>query len=101
MRLAIRLGTAGTAGAARRRPVRLRLTLVYSGLFLAAGAVLLAVTYGLVAQSLSTTPPTADTGPQASQYLTQALQLCKERGLDPIAMSKCEQTAEGCLPDRS
>ena len=47
------------AGAARRRPVRLRLTLVYSGLFLAAGAVLLAVTYGLVAQSLSTTPPPA------------------------------------------
>ncbi len=85
------------AGAARRRPVRLRLTLVYSGLFLAAGAVLLAVTYGLVAQSLSSTPPSADTGPQASQYLTQALQLCKERGLDPIAMSKCEQTAEGSL----
>ena len=97
MRLAIRLGTAGTAGAARRRPVRLRLTLVYSGLFLAAGAVLLAVTYGLVAQSLSSTPPSADTGPQASQYLTQALQLCKERGLGPIAMSKCEQTAEGSL----
>jgi signal transduction histidine kinase len=85
------------AGAGRRRPVRLRLTLVYSGLFLAAGAVLLAVTYGLVAQSLSSTPPSADTGPQASQYLTQALQLCKERGLDPIAMSKCEQTAEGSL----
>jgi signal transduction histidine kinase len=85
------------AGAGRRRPVRLRLTLVYSGLFLAAGAVLLAVTYGLVAQSLSSTPPSADTGPQASQYLTQALQLCKERGLDPIAMSKCEQTAEDSL----
>jgi signal transduction histidine kinase len=85
------------AGAGRRRPVRLRLTLVYSGLFLAAGAVLLAVTYGLVAQSLSSTPPSADTGPQASQYLTQALQLCKERGLDPIALSKCEQTAEGSL----
>jgi signal transduction histidine kinase len=85
------------AGAGRRRPVRLRLTLVYSGLFLAAGAVLLAVTYGLVAQSLSSTPLPADTGPQASQYLTQALQLCKERGLDPIALSKCEQTAEGSL----
>ena len=43
--------------AAVRRPVRLRLTLVYSGLFLAAGAVLLAVTYGLVAQSFDTAPP--------------------------------------------
>ena len=88
---------AGAAGVARRRPVRLRLTLVYSGLFLAAGAVLLAVTYGLVAQSLSTTPAAADTSPQASQYLNQALQLCKERGLDPVAMSKCEQTAEDSL----
>jgi signal transduction histidine kinase len=85
------------ARAGRRRPARLRLTLVYSGLFLAAGAVLLAVTYGLVAQSLSTTPVSADTGPKASQYVSQALQLCKERGLDPIALSKCEQTAEGSL----
>ena len=49
----------GAAGPPRRRPVRLRLTLVYSGLFLAAGVVLLAVTYGLVAQSLSTTPSPA------------------------------------------
>ena len=40
--------------AARRRPIRLRLTLVYSGLFLLAGVALLAVTYGLVAQSLQT-----------------------------------------------
>jgi signal transduction histidine kinase len=85
------------AGAGRRRPARLRLTLVYSGLFLAAGAVLLAVTYGLVAQSLSTTPVSADSGPKASQYVSQALQLCKERSLDPIALSKCEQTAEGSL----
>jgi signal transduction histidine kinase len=85
------------AGAARRRPVRLRLTLVYSGLFLAAGAVLLAVTYGLVAQSLSTTPPPAVTGPQASHYLNLAVQLCKERGLGPVAMGKCENNAEQSL----
>jgi signal transduction histidine kinase len=90
-------GAAGAAGAARRRPVRLRLTLVYSGLFLAAGAVLLAVTYGLVAQSLSTTPPAAETSSQASQYLSQALQLCKERGLDPVGLAKCENTAESSL----
>jgi signal transduction histidine kinase len=37
----------------RRRPLRLRLTLVYSGLFLAGGAVLLAIVYGLVAASLA------------------------------------------------
>lgn len=35
----------------RRRPLRLRLTLVYTGLFLLAGAVLLAITYILVARS--------------------------------------------------
>ncbi len=46
---------------ARRRPIRLRLTLVYSGLFLLAGAVLLAVTYGLVAQSLDTSQTVART----------------------------------------
>jgi signal transduction histidine kinase len=84
------------AGAARRRPVRLRLTLVYSGLFLAAGAALLAVTYGLVAQSLSTTPPPA-AGSQASQYVDQALQACKSENLDPVAMAKCENVAEQSL----
>ena len=36
-----------------RRPIRLRLTLVYSGLFVLAGVVLLAVTYALVAGSLN------------------------------------------------
>jgi signal transduction histidine kinase len=41
-------------GPAGRRPVRLRLTLVYSGLFLLAGVVLLTVTYGVVASTLST-----------------------------------------------
>jgi signal transduction histidine kinase len=35
----------------RRRPLRLRLTLVYTGLFLLAGAVMLAITYILVARS--------------------------------------------------
>ncbi len=85
------------AGAVRRRPVRLRLTLVYSGLFLAAGWVLLAVTYGLVAQSLSSTPPSAATSSQASQYVDQALQACKSENLDPVAMAKCENVAEESL----
>ena len=34
-----------------RRTVRLRLTMLYGGLFLVAGAALLAITYGLVADS--------------------------------------------------
>jgi signal transduction histidine kinase len=93
----MKLWGAGAAGVARRRPVRLRLTLVYSGLFLAAGAVLLAVTYGLVAQSLSTTPPPVATNPKASQYLNQALRTCKAEDLNPLAMAKCEVTAEQSL----
>ncbi len=83
-------------GAARRRPVRLRLTLVYSGLFLAAGAALLAVTYGLVAQSFGTAP-LATPSSQADQYVTQALQACKAEGLAPVEMAKCENTAEQSL----
>jgi signal transduction histidine kinase len=89
-------GGAGSAGAVRRRPVRLRLTLVYSGLFLAAGAVLLAVTYGLVAQSLSTASSPASTA-QASKYVDQALRTCKAENLGPTAMAKCENTAEQSL----
>jgi signal transduction histidine kinase len=80
---------------AGRRPVRLRLTLVYSGLFLAAGAALLAVTYGLVAQSLSATPPVSVV--PASKYLNEELQLCKSRDLGQVAMAKCESTAEASL----
>ena len=82
---------------ARRRPVRLRLALIYSGLFLAAGAVLLVVSYGLVAQSLSTTPPPVVTGSKAGQYLNQALQLCKAEHLEGVALAKCENTAEDSL----
>ena len=77
-----------------RRPVRLRLTLIYSGLFLAAGAALLAVTYGLVAQSFNSVPPSATAISKASQYVDQALRACKSENLDPVAMAKCEQQAE-------
>ncbi len=47
-----------------RRPVRLRLTVIYSGLFLLAGAALLGITYGLVAGILPTT-----TSPEGGQAL--------------------------------
>jgi signal transduction histidine kinase len=81
---------------AGRRPVRLRLTLVYSGLFLAAGVALLAVTYGLVAQSLATTPAPAAVSPD-SKYVDQALRACKADNLSPPAMAKCENEAEQSL----
>jgi hypothetical protein len=41
-----------------RRTVRLRLTLMYGGLFLLTGAALLAITYFLVSRSLPTGPKT-------------------------------------------
>jgi signal transduction histidine kinase len=46
---------------APRRTVRLRLTLVYGGLFLVLGTALLAITYLLVSKSLPTGPTTAGT----------------------------------------
>jgi signal transduction histidine kinase len=87
---------AGATRAAPRRPVRLRLTLLYSGLFLAAGAALLAVTYGLVAQSFGTAP-LATSSSQASQYVDQALRACKAESLGPAEMAKCVNLAEQSL----
>ena len=55
-------------GFSSRRPVRLRLTVLYSGLFLLAGAVLLSITYGLVAGIL---PRTASPD-QVSIYVAKA-----------------------------
>jgi signal transduction histidine kinase len=46
---------AGRRRPARRRPIRLRLTLIYSGLFLLAAAMLLAFTYVFVVRGLATT----------------------------------------------
>jgi len=65
-------------------------------LFLAAGAALLAVTYGLVAQSLSAAPPPASVS-QASQYVDQALAACKSENLDQAELAKCESVAEQSL----
>jgi signal transduction histidine kinase len=82
--------------AARRRPIRLRLTLVYSGLFLLAGAVLLAVTYGLVAQSLNTSLPAAVSVPSGS-YLAQADKTCESTAGGPDAVAKCKDQAQESL----
>ncbi len=55
-------GPAWAARAAGRRPIRLRLTLVYSGLFLLAAAMLLAFTYVFVVRGLSTTSALSKAG---------------------------------------
>jgi len=82
--------------AARRRPIRLRLTLVYSGLFLLAGTALLAVTYGLVAQSLNTSLPAAVSSPSGS-YLAQAVKICENTAGTPNQVAKCKAQAQNSL----
>ena len=101
-----RLGTVLTTVLTRgRRPIRLRLTLAYSGLFLLAGAVLLGVTYGLVAQSLNTSlPPAASTGaaslPEGS-YQAQAAKICEATAGGPNQVAKCKAQAQESLQQAS
>jgi signal transduction histidine kinase len=80
----------------RRRPVRLRLTLVYSGLFLLAGAALLTVTYGLVAQSLNTSLSAAVSSP-AGSYDAQALKICESSAVNSAQVSNCKAKAQQSL----
>jgi signal transduction histidine kinase len=79
----------------RLRPVRLRLrlTLVYSALFLLTGAVLLAVTYGLVASSLSASVAAAANAPPAG-YANLALKICQRQA---APSPTCKQQAEQSL----
>ena len=83
-------------GPIRRQPIRLRLTLVYSSLFLLAGVVLLAVTYGLVDKSLSTSLPAASSVAGAA-YKAQAVKICESSALDPVQAAKCKAQAQQSL----
>jgi signal transduction histidine kinase len=85
----------GPGPGARRRsrqPVRLRLTLVYSGLFLLAGVVLLTVTYTLVASTLtakSVPPRGGGSQPGASPAVTAA------PATGPVPTAGAKTTAAG------
>jgi signal transduction histidine kinase len=74
--------------------VRLRLALIYSGLFLLAGIVLLGVTYGLVAGSLASgkVVPGTVAGTRATDLLkgTSLGELCKSGQADPQQLAKCK-----------
>ncbi|HEX8008013.1 MAG TPA: ATP-binding protein [Trebonia sp.] len=86
-----------------RRSVRLRLTLIYSSLFLLAGAILLAVTYVLVAGSL---PPAKQPFPTSTAFLDPKLaaacmsnqptqgQINKSNPLTQDQIKRCKQAAE-------
>jgi len=74
--------------------VRLRLALIYSGLFLLAGAVLLTVTYGLVADSLPTTAAASQAGKfLADPSLYPGAKLCKENAKNPAQVEGCKEAA--------
>ena len=94
---------AWAARAAGRRPIRLRLTLVYSGLFLLAAAMLLAFTYVFVVRGLSTTSALGKTrqpSAAAEQSLGKACGkvMAAEKkkyalpAVDRQLLSKCRQT---------
>ena len=76
----------------RRRGLRLRLTLAYSGLFLLAGVVLVSVTYGLLAQSLSEAPYRPAPSPSVNPSLCQSL-------ADHVARDKCLAAANSTAQD--
>ncbi|HTR90867.1 MAG TPA: histidine kinase dimerization/phospho-acceptor domain-containing protein, partial [Trebonia sp.] len=80
-----------TPGVLSRRPVRLRLALLYSGLFLLAGAALLAVTYGLVANTLRTKVPQDQivSISQTSGWIAR----CKANVTTPAQAEMCKQEA--------
>jgi len=78
------------------RKVRTRLTLTYAALFLAAGTALLALTYGLLAASLPTQPPSSLT--ISSQVLNNMHQACKPTGVGskgpvPRHPTECKQAS--------
>jgi len=83
-------------GFLRQRPVRLRLALIYSGLFLLAGAVLLTVTYGLVANTLPA-GVSSNLAAKAARFANSdsfpGLKTCKQNATSPQATEKCKQEA--------
>jgi signal transduction histidine kinase len=76
--------------------VRARLTLAYAALFLAAGAILLAVTYGLLAASLPDRPGPAI--PKAENAKIMAA--CKEQ-LSNVSPAKCQRAAQLGLQEQA
>jgi signal transduction histidine kinase len=87
-----------TPGFLGRRPVRLRLALIYSGLFLLAGAVLLTVTYALAANTLPAGSPSNLSAKEvqlvnSGEYPSLSLKVCQENATSPQALEKCKQQA--------
>ena len=81
--------------------VRLRLTLLYAGLFLVAGGALLGLTYGLVAASLPTSSPAGTGSAYYRAQLAKLTQVCKAPNLssgkprpNAATVLECKQISE-------
>jgi len=73
------------------RKVRLRLALLYAGLFLLAGGALLGLTYGLVAASLPRDHPPPTASVLDKGQLAKLSYQCKQRNLDAGTVELCQQ----------
>jgi signal transduction histidine kinase len=76
-------------GEARPKRIRIRLTMLYAGLFLLAGIALVGLTYGLVASSL----PASSSSPSPSDKneLAKLQAACKQNSPDPGTIAACKQ----------
>jgi signal transduction histidine kinase len=97
-----------------RLTVRVRLTLLYTGLFAACGAILVAITYGLLAANLREPAPVkptsaADTGTgivkpvPGGSFPWESVEACMKRseqpGADPALRTKCKLAYQEGLVD--
>ncbi len=75
--------------ASRPKRIRIRLTILYAGLFLAAGAALIGLTYALVASSL---PASSASAPRMDRnQLAKLNAACKQPLPDPGTVAACKQ----------
>jgi signal transduction histidine kinase len=74
--------------------VRLRLTLLFAGLFLAAGCALLGLTYGLVAASVPAHPRSARGTSSYANARAKLENACRQPTPDPGLVKQCKQLAD-------
>jgi signal transduction histidine kinase len=70
--------------------IRARLTLLYTALFAACGAVVVAITYALVAASLRGIPPEKPVSASTEKFLASCKEATRTGTLDPDLKAKCE-----------
>jgi signal transduction histidine kinase len=90
----------------KRRPLRLRLTLTYTSLFLLAGAILLAIPYGLVARGKPDLGASLSQAAQNQAFKRACNKALKAGNASPATIAKCREgfhsgAAAGAASQRS